>query len=809
MKKIIYISICLLLSFLQQAQAQGGTLIPLAPDHIEAKSEFDQLSTATNLIDGDVTSFWRSKRGTPPTIDNPAWVQFTFNEAQTVQGITLVSTHSSERRNDPLVFLVVGSHDATSNSWEVLYQSDNTIKFDAASQSKDFSFSQTEAFPYYRLVITKCRASYLANTVLAEVQLKGSLPNVTHIPYAVSARSPYFDDKIGENLFDEDPSTYWQCRRNVSLSPNNPEWIHFTYASKVVLNEVRLTSTGRQDRRNDPKNFKIIAWNDETDSTLLYERNETTQLFSNPQEELTFPLNNAEAFTSYGLFITGKPATYISNVALAELTFKGPQTNSVKSGEKEVDESQLSLKIYQIKVSVGHASLVVVRNTDTGEVLSSTLIDAGNESSDGRLIARVIKDIADSRLDYVFITHYDKDHYLGLIGRGGLLELRCKDGNIDEDNIVPSNPTANRLTVYAVNYNNTCPAGKVDKNNYIVPKALCDPLKEYEGQNKLTVQPWKPDTKLPLGGSVQFISLAVNGTLREGGTRDNLTKNNRSGVALITWGDFSFLIQGDMEGAKSKGQIARTNTYYWPNLANQSKRIPANWNQGTGQLAKDITFKQNMPWAGSLEGIVRESLGDMDKAGLPITSPLGIKVDGSEGPPNKRRKVLNQYYYKYYIAHPNPWLHQLGNTIDNHNGKGGYAQVSVALIPHHGALTSNLWFDSKHGIISCNAAGNHGHPNAQAVEAAYHTAGISDFYFTYLKDGFTHHGKTLNRLTEITNWKETYISKNPFLHPVDFHILGTSDNYFKIEVKDEVGQKMFRINNGTENTGEFISCYPN
>ncbi|WP_162819961.1 hypothetical protein [Kordia sp. SMS9] len=484
-----------------------------------------------------------------------------------------------------------------------------------------------------------------------------------------------------------------------------------------------------------------------------------------------------------------------------EICFTETRLTETQGDYNSIAESDLNLEIYQIKVSEGHATLVVVKNILTNTVISSTLIDAGKLKADGQLIAKTIIDNADSKLDNVFITHYDRDHYGGLWPSEGLFDQRCKVGNSGQFNIVPSNPTGNKLQVYGVK----------DDNQNKVPPSLKARIASYESANTLTFNSWENNTELSLSGAgneIKLVTLAVNGKLRNGLPRgDKLSKNNRSGAALIVWGDFTFLIQGDIQGAGKKDQIGRTNAFYWPNLANPSKRLPVNWGSGTGQLAQDLAVNVSQPASGSNTGILRLNVTEMDKAGLPVQNPLALADLETETDAEKALKGLSMFYHKYYIAYPNDWLHQLGGLIDDNNGAGKYAHACVALIPHHGAMTSNVWFDTKYGIISNNATGNHGHPTPQAVEAAYHTAGVSDFYFTYLDDGNIYHGKQLNRSTEINNWKTNYVSTNVVLQNVNFHILNETQEYFKINVIQSAdGEKNFQINTGNAVTQPFIQC---
>ena len=214
-------------------------------------------------------------------------------------------------------------------------------------------------------------------------------------------------------------------------------------------------------------------------------------------------------------------------------------------------ESDLKLEIYQIKVEIGHATLVVVKSKGSPVTIhSSTLIDAGNYFKEGQTILKVITAHAQGRLDQVFITHFDQDHWGGLIGqeangrltsdplKRGLLYKRCETNN----------------TFYKKN-NKPVKVFLSNAADNIVPANLNNELAKYNTAGTLKASAWKADMDLYLGppcdhlfDDIMFRSLAIDGKLRNSteildlGSNNNF-KNNSSGVGMIVWRDFSFFVR--------------------------------------------------------------------------------------------------------------------------------------------------------------------------------------------------------------------------------------------------------------------------
>lgn len=414
-------------------------------------------------------------------------------------------------------------------------------------------------------------------------------------------------------------------------------------------------------------------------------------------------------------------------------------------------EDEVDLRIYQVKISKGHATLVVVKDIRAGNntVYSSTLIDAGNTVADGQAIAAVIRTAAGGRLDRVYITHSDGDHYKGLLNEGaqrGILNLRCLNNSIgDPLSMVNGNP--NPLQLYqCLVPNQTFLWGAA-----MLPNTTDGTLATYGGDNLLQVRDWQTGDldigPASLPNTIMFRTLAINRSIIGRDERiatSNIldsgpSKNDRSAVVLVTWDNFSFLIQGDMEAqpgdagearyAAAQSKIARTTEHFLPDATdpNDYRRISDIW--------EDIESLDPLPvpeledTRPGEEGVVRHSHALSSIA-------RGRLQRGNNNLMDIRRSIQTRLHaYPNMIAWPDLSRHILGGVFNNHlEEPNGYAHVCIALVPHHGALTANLWFDTVHGIIGSNSTNEFGHPNADAIEAMYNTSGIRQFYFTYLQN---------------------------------------------------------------------------
>ncbi|MFA8343506.1 MAG: T9SS type A sorting domain-containing protein, partial [Rhodothermaceae bacterium] len=112
-------------------------------------------------------SKWLDNGGTPSS-SNPSWIQLELTQAQIVNKLVIISANDDYGR-DPEDFRLKGSNDGsnwtTLNSW-------TGETFASRFQRKEFSFSNSTGYKYYKLEITK-NDDNVSMTQLCEIELIG------------------------------------------------------------------------------------------------------------------------------------------------------------------------------------------------------------------------------------------------------------------------------------------------------------------------------------------------------------------------------------------------------------------------------------------------------------------------------------------------------------------------------------------------------------------------------------------------------------------------------------------------------------
>lgn len=485
-----------------------------------------------------------------------------------------------------------------------------------------------------------------------------------------------------------------------------------------------------------------------------------------------------------------------------------------------------TLDIYQIKVSVGHATLVVYKNAQ-GTVEKSVLIDVGDDVADAQLIREVIHQHAQNKLDRVYITHGDKDHWGGLGTKGkyefGLIQkLKESPFPTTIGTSSGSDPIGLKYTgalkrddgvniIYPVSLT----GGLGNRNMNGSPQGLRQNLNNANASPAWEVLDWAYNDAnylLAGAGGPSLITLAADCKLNNWTAGDNnkvmngcdaareLGKNNRSGVLLVKWGDFTFLIQGDLQ-ASSQGaahRIAASVSAYNPNTpSGANTRFPQYWNSLNASQQNAATISKrtydDLVTAGTItngtpstSGIVRGKIKKVVTTGksgyVPDRAGMKRKREDSENAPVVTAFITHATTVDHlntgtFLAWPDRGRWELGRLINSYNGGRGDGKVSVGLVPHHGALTANLWFRTRHAIFGTPAhvSASHPHPEFYCVRAVHNTVGATNMYFTYLTDDQpSDTQKTYSRLN--------YLSEMNFTPSVASAILNSTGDYFRVSV---------------------------
>ena len=425
------------------------------------------------------------------------------------------------------------------------------------------------------------------------------------------------------------------------------------------------------------------------------------------------------------------------------------------------------LDIYQIKVSVGHATLVVVSNVSTSPrtVISSNLIDTGLGDGDATIIKGVIDNVADSKLDNIFLSHGDEDHVGGTkklseyFASGSLNCRNCGNG---------SNSAKSATTTLHSGYvhSNSKPSIFYQDNRYFgnhLSRGTNSTFSTWwssvfttpSQNNSMNRVVWLANEQLDLitgssnpsfsnpvlkthsmscyvpGDSNGNPSLDGCGSAAANASLSAVHKNNRSSVLTIEWGDFKFLIQGDLEGSTNgngKAEIGLTvaGISEWNKKADLYETFVA---PSTGLSSARSIYPSNVS---SPDRLVKIQGNQVNNTAANYFSQ-GVERAKWTGERSSRGAIdaaIIHATHRSPVAIPDRGRYNLFNTA--------IGEVCVALIPHHGALTSNLWYTAGINVYGTpknagKAAGFY-HPRiANIIAAKTQTGGKANFY-TYTEN---------------------------------------------------------------------------
>ncbi len=162
-------------SFRTSASATIDHTDPAGTGTITARTEIHSGEAATMAFDNLYTngtqnrdwSKWLDNGGTPST-SAPSWIQIALPNSVVVNELAITSANDVNGR-DPQSFNLQGSNNGA--SWSTLGSWSNQ-NWSSRFQRKTFSMSNSSAYRYYRLNITKNRSNYTM-TQLCEIELIG------------------------------------------------------------------------------------------------------------------------------------------------------------------------------------------------------------------------------------------------------------------------------------------------------------------------------------------------------------------------------------------------------------------------------------------------------------------------------------------------------------------------------------------------------------------------------------------------------------------------------------------------------------
>ena len=197
------------------------------------------------------------------------------------------------------------------------------------------------------------------------------------------------------------------------------------------------------------------------------------------------------------------------------------------SKEENIDTSNYDFKIYFF--NAGKADAIIISNNN-----KYIMIDTGEESLSPEILS-YFKNNNINELEYLIITHFDKDH----VGSAASIINNIKVNNVFQSNYPKDSE-------YYNNYLNAL------SNKNITPKTI-------EGNYEFTLED---------------LNIVVNGPIK---IYDKNESNNSSLIVKINYKNTNYLFMGDAENARLKDYVSEeTNTYDFikiPYHGNYLKRL--------------------------------------------------------------------------------------------------------------------------------------------------------------------------------------------------------------------------------------------
>lgn len=213
---------------------------------------------------------------------------------------------------------------------------------------------------------------------------------------------------------------------------------------------------------------------------------------------------------------------YVSSVLVLTLVLCGQLLpKRLRSVSADEEKESIHGRIFFVDIGQGAGTLIV---SPTGQTL---LVDGG-PGGGGTKIANLLNTLNIATINYTIVTHYHIDHVTGiteLLNAGRVNGIAFDNG--DGDDVRPPNPGGTQ-TAY---------------NNYVAATSR-------PGVTRQTIQPGQV---IDLGGGMRVTCLVAGGRLLSGGQLGISTAdlNSQSISVLIEYGNFDYLVSGDLTGGGS------------------------------------------------------------------------------------------------------------------------------------------------------------------------------------------------------------------------------------------------------------------
>ncbi|RYX84912.1 discoidin domain-containing protein [bacterium] len=226
------------------------------------------------------------------TFHNAAWVQYQVAQPYIVTKYALTSANDFAER-DPKNWTLQGSNNGT--TWTTINTQSNQT-FTARFQRKEYTFTNTTAYTYYRLNMTASSGTTLQ---AAELEIYGTLPvvDITNLAGIVTGQYDYTQSGSGEGVekvVDNSAATKY-------LTFHDQAWIQWQAGNSSVVTKYSITSANDAETR-DPKNWTLQGSNNGTTWTTIDTR--MNEDFPSRLQRREFTIPNTTAYTYYRLNMT-------------------------------------------------------------------------------------------------------------------------------------------------------------------------------------------------------------------------------------------------------------------------------------------------------------------------------------------------------------------------------------------------------------------------------------------------------------------------------------------------------------------------